>query len=42
MDTLYNKNSECGIHPLSLNVDWNIKNDDLIISDKDKPIIHFN
>ena len=44
MDTLYNKNSECGIHPLSLNVDWNIKNENLIISKKDSclPIIHFN
>lgn len=42
MDTLYNRNSECGIHPLSLNVDWNIKKDDLIISEKDSNLQFFN
>tara|TARA_B110000008_G_scaffold279550_1_gene327161 strand:- start:950 stop:1456 length:507 start_codon:yes stop_codon:yes gene_type:complete len=41
MDTLYNRNSECGIHPLSLNVDWNIKKDDLILSEKDSKLQFF-
>lgn len=37
-DNFYNKESECGIHPLdqTLNVDWQIAAEEMILSDKDK------
>lgn len=43
-DNFYNKESECGIHPLdrTLNIDWNINVDELILSDKDNDAPGFN
>lgn len=37
-DNYYNKESECGVHPLdkTLAVDWSIPEQELILSDKDK------
>ncbi|QBQ42696.1 dTDP-4-dehydrorhamnose 3,5-epimerase [Sphingobacterium psychroaquaticum] len=37
-DNFYNKDSECGIHPLDqdLAVDWQIPIEELLLSDKDK------
>lgn len=43
-DNFYNKDSECGIHPLdtTLNIDWQINVQDLILSEKDKIAPSFN
>src|SRR5690606_21245437 len=43
-DNFYNKESECGIHPLdsTLNIDWQIDLDEMILSDKDKEAPSFN
>lgn len=37
-DNYYNKESECGVHPLDkdLNVDWKLPLEELILSEKDK------
>ncbi len=37
-DNFYNKDSECGVHPLDtdLAVDWQIPVDEMLLSDKDK------
>ncbi|WP_312364452.1 dTDP-4-dehydrorhamnose 3,5-epimerase [Sphingobacterium sp.] len=37
-DNFYNKESECGIHPLdsTVGVDWQLPEEELILSDKDK------
>ena len=37
-DNLYNKESECGVHPLDsvLNIDWQISLEEMLLSDKDK------
>lgn len=43
-DNFYNKESECGIYPLdkTLNVDWQIAEEELILSDKDKEAPSYN
>jgi len=43
-DNFYDKESECGIHPLdtTLNIDWQIDLDEMILSDKDKEAPSFN
>lgn len=37
-DNFYNKESECGVHPLDaeLGIDWQISDEKMILSDKDK------
>jgi len=37
-DNFYNKEAECGVHPLdsTLGIDWNINKEEMILSDKDK------
>lgn len=43
-DNFYNMESECGIHPLdtTLNIDWQMNVEDLILSEKDKIAPSFN
>lgn len=43
-DDFYNKESECGIHPLdkTLNIDWGIPTEKQLISEKDSVAISFN
>lgn len=43
-DNFYNKESECGINPLdkTLGVHWQIAEDEMILSDKDKMAPSFN
>ncbi|WP_312742990.1 dTDP-4-dehydrorhamnose 3,5-epimerase [Sphingobacterium multivorum] len=43
-DNFYNKDSECGIHPLdsTVGVDWQLPEKELILSDKDKEAPSFN
>lgn len=43
-DNFYNKESECGIHPLdsTLNIDWQIDLGEIILSDKDEEAPSFN
>lgn len=43
-DNFYNKESECGIHPLdaTLNIDWQMNVEELILSEKDKIAPSFN
>jgi len=42
-DNFYNKDSECGVHPLDkdLAVDWQIVEEEMILSDKDKQALSF-
>lgn len=42
-DNFYNKDSECGVHPLDkdLAVDWQIAEEEMILSDKDKQALSF-
>lgn len=42
-DNFYNKDSECGVHPLDkdLAVDWQIAEEEMILSDKDKHALSF-
>lgn len=43
-DNFYNKESECGIHPLdtTLNINWQMNREYLILSEKDKIAPSFN
>lgn len=42
-DNFYNKESECGVHPLDqdIAVDWQIPVEELLLSDKDKEALSF-
>lgn len=42
-DNFYNKDSECGVHPLDkdLAVDWQVPFEELLLSDKDKEALSF-